>query len=111
MRQVLDSGVVRIRSELRRQPESRPTCWRSSDAPYQGLGLLPQARSALDSAIALRRRAGDEGGALAEDEAVLANVLADAGAERRRRLLADVRSRRCASVAGRWLGMTPALGG
>jgi serine/threonine-protein kinase len=75
VRQVLDSAVVRIRSELRGQPTLQADLLAVIGRSYDGLGLLAQARSAVDSAIALRRRAGDAGQGLAEDEALLANVL------------------------------------
>jgi serine/threonine-protein kinase len=83
VRQVLDSAVVRIRSELRGQPVLQADLLAVIGRSYRGLGLLPEAQSALDSAIALRLRAGDEGGALAEDEAVLSSVVFDAGGDRR----------------------------
>jgi eukaryotic-like serine/threonine-protein kinase len=85
VRQVLDSAVLRIRSELRAQPVLQADLLAVIGRSYYGLGLLPQARSALDSAIRLRRRAGDEGRALAEDEGKLAAVVMLSGGERRER--------------------------
>jgi serine/threonine-protein kinase len=101
VRQVLDSAVVRIRSELRGQPVLRADLLAVIGRSYRGLGLLPEARSVLDSAIALRLRAGDEGGALAEDEAVLANVVIDGSGDFR---LADSLARAAVRTGRRVLG-------
>jgi serine/threonine protein kinase/tetratricopeptide (TPR) repeat protein len=75
VRQVLDSAVVRVRSELREQPILQADMLGVIGRSYDGLGLFVQARSALDSAIALRERARDAGRGLAEDQALLAKVL------------------------------------
>ena len=82
VRQVLDSAVVRIRSELRTQPVLQADLLAVIGRSYEGLGLYDQAGSALDSAIALRRRAGDDGRGMAEDEAMRASLLVEQNGSR-----------------------------
>lgn len=83
VRQVLDSAVVRIRNELEAQPVLRADLLAVIGRSYQGLGLYDQAGSALDSAITLRLRAGDEGHALAEDQAMRASLIGEQNGDRR----------------------------
>jgi serine/threonine-protein kinase len=75
VRAVLDSAVRRIRTELRAQPSVQADLLTVIGQSYNGLGLLEEAHTALDSSIALRVRAGDSGPGLAKAQAVLANVL------------------------------------
>jgi serine/threonine-protein kinase len=72
---VLDGAVTRIKNELGGQPKVEADLLSVVGRSYNGLGLFPQARSTIESAIALRRRAKDEGRGLAEDEMYLADVL------------------------------------
>ena len=84
VRQVLDTAVVRVRTELRAQPVLQADLLAVIGRSYEGLGLYDQAGSTLDSAIALRLRAGDDGRGLAEDQAMRAFVLEEQYSERPR---------------------------
>jgi serine/threonine-protein kinase len=84
VRQVLDSAVVRIRSELGAQPVLQADLLAVIGRSYEGLGLYAEAGSALDSAIALRVRAGDDGRGLAQDEAMLAWLIDEQNGSRPR---------------------------
>ena len=75
VREVLDGALTRIEGELSRQPKVEADLLSVVGRSYNGLGLFPQARSAFESAIALRTRAKGEGRGLAEDEMYLADVL------------------------------------
>jgi serine/threonine-protein kinase len=80
--QVLDSAVVRVRSELRARPVLQADLLAVIGRSYEGLGLYAQAGSALGSAIALRLRAGDDGLAMAKDQAMLADLLNEQSGDR-----------------------------
>ncbi len=82
VRQVLDSAVVRIRSELGAQPDVQSDLLAVIGRSYEGLGLYDEAGRTLDSAMALRLRAGDDGGALAEDRAMRAFLIAEQNGSR-----------------------------
>ena len=84
VRQVLDSALARIRGELEGQPVLQADLLAVIGRSYEGLGLYDQAGSALDSAIALRHRAGDDGRGLAEDLAMRALLLEEQDTERPR---------------------------
>jgi tetratricopeptide (TPR) repeat protein len=108
VRQVLDSAVVRIRSELRAQPILEADLLAVIGRSYEGLGLYAQAGSALDSAIALRLRAGDDGRGLAEDQAMLAYLLDEQNGSRR---MSDTLARAALRTGRRVLAHDdPALG-
>ncbi len=79
VREVLDSAVVRLQRELGDQPRLRADLLAVMGRSYFGLGLYEDARRALDSALVLRRRTGDVGLALAEDEVLLARIALDHG--------------------------------
>ncbi|HEX3236314.1 MAG TPA: serine/threonine-protein kinase [Gemmatimonadales bacterium] len=108
VRQVLDSAVVRIRSELRAQPILEADLLAVIGRSYEGLGLYTLAGSVLDSAIALRLRAGDNGRGLAEDQAMLADLINEQNGGRSR---SDSLARAALSTGRRVLAHDdPALG-
>jgi serine/threonine-protein kinase len=108
VRQVLDSAVLRIRSELRTQPVLQADLLAVIGRSYEGLGLYDQAGTALDSAMALRVRAGDLGRGLAEDQAMRAALLEEQNSERPR---ADSLARAALRTGRRLLAHDdPALG-
>jgi serine/threonine-protein kinase len=84
VRQVLDSAVLRIRSELGTRPVLQADLLAVIGRSYEGLGLYDQAGSVLDSAMVLRLRAGDDGRGLAEDQAMRAALLEEQNSERPR---------------------------
>lgn len=79
VREVLDSAVPRLAHELRNQPDVRADLLRVVGRSYLGLGLVDEAQHAIDSAIALRRRSGRDEVAVANDQALLANVANEQG--------------------------------
>jgi len=108
VRQVLDRAVVRIRSELHAQPILEADLLAVIGRSYEGLGLYALAGSALDSAIALRLRAGDNGRGLAEDQAMLADLINEQNGSRSR---SDSLARAALSTGRRVLAHDdPALG-
>lgn len=59
-REILDSGVKKISSELRGQPETRATLMDTMGVVYQSLGLFESAEPLLKESLKLRReRLGD----------------------------------------------------
>ena len=83
-REVLDRGAVRIRGELRDQPEIQSALMTSMGEVYYGLGLPESARPLLEEAVARRReRLGDT------DERTLRSVAALAGVDGLRGHYAD----------------------
>jgi serine/threonine-protein kinase len=101
VRQVLDSAVVRIRSELQAQPAIAADLLAVVGRSYEGLGMYAQAAGVLDSAIALRLRAGDDGRELAQDEATLAHLIDEQNGDRR---LGDSLARAAVRTGRRVLG-------
>ncbi len=79
VREVLDSAVPRLQRELTGQPRVRADLLSIVGNSYMGLGLADQARAALDSALALHRRAGGEDFAVAKDQLSLATLSVEAG--------------------------------
>ena len=57
-REILDRGVVRMRTDLADQPEVLARLLATVGSTYQGLGLYDQASELLDDAVELRRRLG-----------------------------------------------------
>jgi hypothetical protein len=81
VREVLDSAVVRIDTELRDEPTVRADLLGVIGRSYDGLGLYGEASRVLGTAVALRKRMHESGQALADDEAELAADLHESGAD------------------------------
>jgi serine/threonine-protein kinase len=74
VRELLDSAVPRIERELHREPEIRAELLAVMGRAYEAMDLLERARLLLDSAVAIRRRSGNEDFDLIRDQSWLARV-------------------------------------
>jgi non-specific serine/threonine protein kinase/serine/threonine-protein kinase len=82
-REILDRGVVRIRSELASQPQVQARLMNTMGNVYLQLGLYPESTELLNEAVALRRTA------LGSDDAELATTLLALGKVERRQMHLD----------------------
>ena len=79
-REILDSGAQRVETELAGQPQVEATMMTQIGNVYQSLGLYDSARTILEKALAIRKRAlGERNPDVAASLQNLATVLRDLG--------------------------------